>query len=122
MSGIVKGCRTPAVTGRLRRAVSAGVGQASGEETAGEHTRRVSERGLWGFEGIAQVLQGDDTGSMTLVLGVVACRRRCSIAVSSIFELYAARVADLSLDLAHRDGGQSRVGGIVDRYSGLRPS
>ncbi|MDP7099027.1 MAG: hypothetical protein QF511_11065, partial [Rhodospirillales bacterium] len=31
----VKGCRTPAVAGHLRRARSAGVGQASGEETAG---------------------------------------------------------------------------------------
>ena len=35
MSVVVKGCRTPAVTGCLRRARSAGVGQASGEETAG---------------------------------------------------------------------------------------
>ncbi len=35
MSLIVKGCRTPGVAGRLRRARSAGVGQASEEETAG---------------------------------------------------------------------------------------
>jgi hypothetical protein len=39
MSGFVKGCRTPAVTGRLARARSAGVGQASGEETAGRDGR-----------------------------------------------------------------------------------
>ncbi len=35
MSASVKGCRTPAVAGRLPRTRSAGVGQASGEETAG---------------------------------------------------------------------------------------
>ena len=34
-SGHVKGCRTPAVAGCLPRARLAGVGQASGEETAG---------------------------------------------------------------------------------------
>jgi len=35
MSASVKGCRTSAVTRWLRRARTAGVGQASGEETAG---------------------------------------------------------------------------------------
>ena len=35
MAAVVKGCRTPAVAGRLPQACSAGVGQASGEETAG---------------------------------------------------------------------------------------
>ena len=34
-AAFVKGCRTPAVTMRLRRTGLAGVGQASGEETAG---------------------------------------------------------------------------------------
>ncbi len=34
-SEFVKGCRTPAVTMWLRRTGLAGVGQASGEETAG---------------------------------------------------------------------------------------
>ena len=34
-SPCVKGCRTPAVTMRLRRTGLAGVRQASGEETAG---------------------------------------------------------------------------------------
>ncbi len=38
-SEFVKGCRTPAVTGCLPRARSAGVGQASGEETAGRDRR-----------------------------------------------------------------------------------
>ncbi len=38
-SASVKGCRTPAVTGWLRRVRSAGVGQASGEETAGRDGR-----------------------------------------------------------------------------------
>ena len=35
MAGNVKGCRTSAVAGRLARTRSAGVGQPSGEETAG---------------------------------------------------------------------------------------
>ena len=34
-SACVKGCRTPAVTRLLRQTGTAGVGQASGEETAG---------------------------------------------------------------------------------------
>ncbi len=34
-SAFVKGCRTPAVSGCLRRTRSVGVGQASGEETVG---------------------------------------------------------------------------------------
>ena len=39
MSESVKGCRTPAVSVRLPRARSAGVGQASGEETVGRDGR-----------------------------------------------------------------------------------
>ena len=38
-SPLVKGCRTPAGYRRVRRARSAGVGQASGEETAGRDGR-----------------------------------------------------------------------------------
>ncbi len=39
MSGIVKGSRTPAVAGPVPRTRSAGVGEASGEETAGRDER-----------------------------------------------------------------------------------
>jgi len=42
--------RTPAVTGRLPRARSAGVGQASGEENRGPGWTRWCRR-LWGFDG-----------------------------------------------------------------------
>ncbi len=38
-AAVVKGCRTPAGYRRVRRARSAGVGQASGEETAGRDGR-----------------------------------------------------------------------------------
>ncbi len=41
-SVVVKGCRTSAVARRLPRARSAGVGQASGEETAGRDGRGVA--------------------------------------------------------------------------------
>ncbi len=42
---VVKGCRTPVVAGRVPRTRSAGVGQASGEETAGGLGSAV--RGVW---------------------------------------------------------------------------
>ncbi len=69
MSPLVKGCRTPAVAGRLPRARSAGVGQASGEETAGRlrsAERHARPMGSWGsgdgFGAAGQRLDGDGVG------------------------------------------------------------
>ena len=47
-SQVVKGCRTPAVTGRLPRTRSAGVRQASGEETAGGIRRGGAAGSVYG--------------------------------------------------------------------------
>ena len=49
MSGSAKGCRTSAVTGWLPRARSAGVGQASGEETAGRISRGGAACSVYGY-------------------------------------------------------------------------
>ena len=62
----VKGCRTPAVSGWLPRSRSAGVGQASGEETAGRLGsvfRLEQPMGIWmsgdGFGASEQRLDDD---------------------------------------------------------------
>ncbi len=56
MSGFVKGCRTPAVTGWLVRTRSAGVGQASGEETAGRISLCGAACSVYGYLRLARWL------------------------------------------------------------------
>ena len=80
MSYFVKGCRTPAVAARLSCARVAGVGQASGEETAIGHTRRISERVLWGFEYRSADLPGHVRRSAAAIVGFGTGRRRRLIA------------------------------------------
>ena len=69
MSESVKGCRTPAVYRCLPRSRSAGVGQASGEETAGRLGsvfRLEQPMGIWmsadGFGASEQRLDDDGLG------------------------------------------------------------
>ena len=69
MTASVKGCRTPAVVGCLPQARSAGVGQASGEETAGRlgsaerHARAMGIRVSGDGYGAARPrLDGDGVG------------------------------------------------------------
>ena len=69
MSAIVKGCRTPAIAERLPRARGQVSDKPQGRKPREECTRRISERGLWGFEVLAVVLARHDSGSMTTVLG-----------------------------------------------------
>ncbi len=56
MSVFVKGCRTSAVTGWLPRARSAGVGQASGEETAGRISLGGAACSVYGYLRLARWL------------------------------------------------------------------
>ncbi len=56
MSGCAKGCRTSAVTGWLRRARSAGVGQASREETAGRISLGGAACSVYGYLRLARWL------------------------------------------------------------------
>ena len=68
MSAYVKGCRTSLVAMRLRRARSAGVGQASGEETAGDYPRRRGLFGLWEFDDNGHAFAGSGCRWITRVL------------------------------------------------------
>ncbi len=82
-SEFVKGCRTPAVAVRLRRSRPAGVGQASGEETAGRLGSVVwlaQPRGIWmpddGYGASEQRLDDDGLGDWRT--GAVVTRGRGS--------------------------------------------
>ncbi len=55
-SALAKGCRTSAVTGWLRRARSAGVGQASREETAGRISPGGAACSVYGYLRLARWL------------------------------------------------------------------
>jgi hypothetical protein len=68
MSVSVKGWRTPAGDGVCSAvARSAGVGQASGEETAGAQARCWASGDLWGFDVVeAPGVSGVLVGSMTI--------------------------------------------------------
>ncbi len=57
-------------------ALTAGVGQASGEETAGYNPRRFRFWGLWGFECQAADFPVHDRGSMAMILEIVARMQR----------------------------------------------